>query len=78
MTEQRKPDPDWTPLVRAVEEAAQTIRRGLARFAEALASMDVGADRLPHDPTPDLCWRCDASPACDDVGLCGACREELR
>lgn len=35
-------------------------------------------DAAPLDPHPDRCWRCNARPASDDVGLCGPCHTNLR
>lgn len=37
-----------------------------------------GDDTLPHDLAPHFCWRCDATPATTEVGLCGECHLALR
>lgn len=42
------------------------------------ATLAAMLDVLPHDPYPDRCWRCDASPATTDVGCCRWCLDSLR
>lgn len=35
------------------------------------------ADGAPFDLSPDDCWRCDAAPSVDALGLCDDCRGDL-
>lgn len=51
----------------SANEASFTITLGPPRFA----------DSLPIDLAPDFCWRCDATPDVDELGLCGDCRDDL-
>ncbi len=59
------PRPDW--LYGALVNPERLRAEGLAGPVDA----------LPHDLRPDACWRCDATPASTDVGLCDPCREAL-
>lgn len=34
-------------------------------------------DQIALDPSPDDCWRCDATVADGPLGLCTSCREDL-
>lgn len=34
-------------------------------------------DARPIDFRPDWCWRCDAAPGVDPLGLCPNCRKEI-
>ncbi len=76
-----------TLLREAVDEASATawLRYGTAwpvrslprPIDPSLATFPIQVDQMAHDSHPDDCWRCDATAAEDDLGLCSACREAL-
>lgn len=37
----------------------------------------IDDDEVPYDLRPNACWRCDASDATTEVGLCAPCNREL-
>lgn len=63
---------DWARR-RADESTLDTIERVLSQ-----AGPGPGVDALPHDWTPDLCWRCNARREVNHVGACGPCRDAMR
>lgn len=67
--------------LRALRRDADSARRAL-RQPRLMRQATVGAPRLwdasPVDSRPDDCWRCDAAHSADALGLCPACRAELR
>jgi hypothetical protein len=68
--------------LRALHRDAESARRALRRPRQARQASSAGAPRLwdawPVDPRPDDCWRCDAASSADPLGLCRACRADLR
>lgn len=63
-----------------VDVDPQAFRARMVSSAEAIAATHASmrpADSLPIDMCPDDCWRCDAAPSDDELGLCVTCRVDL-
>lgn len=69
----------FSPVLEAWKRAIRTIADALAPLARHLAELlEVpSVDALAFDACPNDCWRCDAAPAVDSLGLCSTCRVDL-
>lgn len=71
---------DWAARAAAAfASLAELWRTAASDFLASLADLyDRPPDQELYDGNPDGCWRCNARPAADVLGLCTPCAVDLR